>query len=200
MNVQGAIEALQTLGFRVCRCQRRGSELCGADLVHPLTDIHAALRLTDGRVCGALSGASLGYDAGIFLDTDALLRMLGRCLEETLRQSVDLENRCSPFEGARRDQVSSRLNALAAGRGGVSPAWWWGERGYLKVLYRGVVLEVNDHLGIVSCDEMRSVFAGRCPGAMSLHQAMDQIDLAGGFEEEQCGELAMPMGRRVASS
>jgi hypothetical protein len=200
MQLQGAIEALEALGFRICRRLRRGDELCGADLVHTLTDIHAALRLADGRVCSTLSGASLGYDGGIFFDTDPLLRMLARCLKEAARQSVDLDNCCSPFEGTRRDAVTSRLSALATQRAAGSPAWWWGERGYLKVLYRGMVVEVDDHLDIVSCDEMQPVLTGRRPGVMSLHEAMDQIDMAGGFEDEQCGEPATPIERRVASS
>jgi len=200
MQLQGAIEALQNLGFRMCRRLRCGSDLCGADLVHTLTDIHAALRLKDGRVCGALSGSSLGYDGGVFLDADPLLHTLGRGLKEMARQAVDLDDCCKPFEGARREQIASGLNRLAAEREGVSPVWWWGERGYMKVLYRGIVVEVDDRLDIVGCEETRPVVAGLRPGLMSLPEAMDQIDMAGGFEEEQCGEPQMPVERRAALS
>jgi hypothetical protein len=63
------------------------------------------------------------------------------------------------------------------------------ESGFIKGVYRGVVLEINDALRVIGFDDcvLRSDYANEGAG-LPLEEVLDQIDEVGGYEEERIEE------------
>lgn len=191
MDINEAIETLKAAGFHLYRRVRHGNELCGAMMVHTGTDLYLAVRLFDDGLCSYLSGECIGSQGGLFVNFGELQAKLPMLLTQAEKQRDALaEYYCKqPVEHDVRIPIQVKELKGHTGRG-LEPCWL-SEIGSIKGVYRGVILEINDSFRVTGFDDWvsRSDASGETSG-LPLEEVLDQIDEAGGYEEELIEESA----------
>ena len=185
MDIKQAIEALEAAGFHLYRRLRQGEKLCGAMMVHTRTDLYVGMRLLDNELWSHLSGDCPAQDSGLFLS----FRELQEKIPDLLAQAQKQRDTLSEYHGKQDAELDMRipvqLQELKTQTGRTLEPCWLGENGLFKGVYRGVVLEINESLRVIGFDHyvLRSDAAAAGSG-LPLEDVFDQIDAAGGYEEE----------------
>lgn len=191
MDINEAIEKLGAAGFYLYRLLRQGNGLCGAMMVHTETDLYLTVRLFDDGLCSYLSGDCIGPQGGLFVNFGELHAKLPMLLTQAEKQRDAL----AEYYGRQAAELDVRtllqVKELKDHTGrGLEPCWL-SEIGSIKGVYRGVILEINDSLRVIGFDDcvLRSDVSGETSG-LPLEDVLDQIDEAGGYEEELVEESA----------
>lgn len=189
MEIDEAIEMLEAAGFHLYRRLRQGNELCGARMVHTITDLYVNVRLLDDGLWSYLGGECVGYNGGLFVNFDELQAKLPGLLAQAEKQRDQLREYYGEEDAELDMRMPIQLKKLKDQTGRGLEPYWWGEGGFIKGVYRGVILEINDSLRVIGFDDyvIRSDAANESAGT-SLEDVFDQIDEAGGYEEERIEE------------
>jgi hypothetical protein len=191
MDINEAIETLEAAGFYLYRRLRQGNELCGAMMVHTETDLYLAVRLFDDGLCSYLSGECIASQGGLFVNFDELRAKLPMLLNQAERQRDTLSEYYGTQDAELDVRIPIQLKELKDQTGRALEPYWLGESGCMKGVYRGVILEINDSLRVIGFDDcvLRSDAANESSG-LPLEEVFEQIDEAGGYEDERIEESA----------
>jgi len=191
MDINEAIETLEAAGFHLYRRLRHGDELCGAMMVHTETDLYLAVRLFDDGLCTYLSGDCIGSQGGLFVNFGELQAKLPMLLMQAEKQRDALAEYYGKQAAELDVRILIQVKELKGHTGRGLETCWLSEIGSIKGVYRGVILEINDSLRVIGFDDcvLRSGVASETSG-LALEEVLDQIDEAGGYEEELIEESA----------
>jgi hypothetical protein len=186
MDIKQAIEVLEAAGFHLYRRLRRGDELCGALMVHTRTDLYVGIRLIDNELWSHLSGDCPAQDSGLFLSFLELWEKIPGLLAQAQKQRDTLSEYYGKQDAELDMRIPIQLQELKAQTGRALEPCWLAENGLFKGVYRGVILEINESLRVIGFDDyvLRSDAATSGSG-LPLEEVFDQIDAAGGYEEER---------------
>jgi hypothetical protein len=185
MDINEAIEMLETAGFHLYRRVVNGPDLISALLVYPPVDLYAELdSLIDGVLLryNGLAGdhAFKCTDPTILQNT---IRTQIQCTMETWDEKglppayPDLE---AWFQGSDLKTIQ-QLKQMTVEHGHGIEAIWLTRKAGFKCLYRGAVIGVNDKLmTAISVDGKRI--------AIPLKIGLALLDEIGGLEEQQIAE------------
>ena len=196
MDIKQAIAALEAAGFHLYRRLRQGDRVCGAMMVHTRTDLYVGVLLRDNELWSHLSGDCPAQDSGLFVSFRELQEKIPGILTQAQKQRDMLSEYYGKQDAELDMRIPVQLRELKAQTGRTLEPCWLGENGLFKGVYRGVVLEINASLGVIGFDDhvLRSDAAAVGSG-LPLDEVFDQIDAAGGYEEEwvaASSELEMP--------
>jgi hypothetical protein len=137
-----------------------------------------------------------GPDRGIVSYTEELQERITSHIQHAEEQmEMPLETH-DKFDATLDVMVAEQVAELKQETGRGFEFVWYGEGNYLKGLYRGAVLKINNHLRVIWCDGhevLRDDLDGDYPesgedAGLSLQDAFDQIDDMGRLEEQQIVE------------
>jgi len=170
-------------------------------MVHTKTDLYVSVRLLDYGLWSYLSGECVGYNGGLFVNFNELQKKLPILLAQAEKQR-DRLNDCHGREDTEFDvRMPRRLKKLKDQTGRGLEPYWWGESGFIKGVYRGVILEINDSLRVIGFDDCAILSDAASEGDGSpLEEVFDQIDEAGGCEEERIEESEEPEVSRAQAA
>lgn len=185
MDIERAIETLEAAGFHLYRRLRQGDKLCGAMMVHTRTDLYVGMRLLDNELWSHLSGDCPAQDSGLFVSFHELQEKIPGLLAQAQKQRDTLSQYYGKQDAELDMRIPIQLQELKAQTGRTLEPCWLGENGLFKGVYRGAILEINESLGVIGFDDyvLRSDAAAVASG-LALDEVFDQIDAAGGYEEE----------------
>lgn len=185
MDINEAIEMLETAGFHLYRRVVNGPDLISALLVYPSVDLYAEVdSLIDGVLlrCNGLAGdhAFKCTDTPVFQNA---VRTQIQCTMETWDEKglppayPDLEEW---FQGSDLKTIQQLKQMNVEHGHGIGAIWLTRKAGF-KCLYRGAVIAVNDKLmTAISVDGQRVV--------IPLKIGLALLDEMGGLEEQQIEE------------
>jgi len=201
MYIHEVIRLLEDNGFHLCSKKLKGNRPFSAYLVQTAYDLYAKVYTSDQSAATQVtfSGPGLlkyGPDRGIVSYAEELQERITSHIqqaEEQLEMPLEKHNK---FDATLDVMVAEQVAELRQETGRGFEFVWYGEGNYLKGLYRGVVLKINNHLRVIWCDG-HEVFrddldadypeSGEDAG-LSLQDAFDQIDDMGRLEEQQVVE------------
>lgn len=185
MDIREAIDVLQALGFHMFRKILFRKTLVGAAFVYMPFDVYCRL-INDGGT------TYLDFGSGEWHDVEGLEDYLPTLLTQFVaaRESADRPG-ASESASALEDAFPEKLAETEKHSGRKLDFLWQGANGCWMGLYRGAVLEINNHLRVVSIDGGSLVPQNRLFGftekdtqaGMSLRDAFGVIDESGGYEE-----------------
>jgi hypothetical protein len=191
MDIIQGIEVLEATGFHLYRRLREGDELRGALMVHTKADLYVAMRLVDDGLWTYLSGSCAAEAAGLFVEFRELRDKILDVLYQSETQQNALSAHCRKQDTALDIRISFQLQELKAQTGRALELSWLGENGFVKGLYRGVILEMDDSLRVIDCEGLVLRPEDAEEGSeIPLGKVLERIDEAGGYEEERTEEPA----------
>jgi len=201
MNIDEVINLLEDNGFHLCSKKLEGSRPFFAYLVQTTYDLYAKVFMGDQYWATQVAFSGPGRlknepDRGIFSFTEELQERITSHIQYAEQQMKMPLEKYDKVDAALDLTVAEQVAELKQETGRGFEFVWYGEGDYLKGLYRGAVLEINNHLRVIWCDghEVRRddldddyPESGEDAG-ISLQEAFDQIDDMGRLEEQQIEE------------
>ena len=201
MYIHEVIRLLEDNGFHLCSKKLKGNRPFSAILVQTTYDLYAKVCTSNQYEATQVTFSGPGLlkykpDRGIFSYTEELQERISKHIqyaEERMDMQLDKHDK---FDEALDVMVAEQVAELKRETGRGFDFVWYGEGNYLKGLYRGAVLEINNHLRViwcdgheVLCDDLDDDYpeSGEDAG-ISLQDAFDQIDDIGRLEERQIEE------------
>jgi hypothetical protein len=201
MNIHDVIKLLEDNGFHLCSRKLKGNRLFGAFLVQTAYDLYARVYASDQYAATQVTFSGPGLlkyepDRSIFSYTEELQERITRHIQYAEEQMEILLQKYDKFDAALDVMVAEQVAELKQETGRGFEFVWYGEGDYLKGLYRGAVLEINNHLRVIWCDGhevLRDDLDDDYPesdedAGISLEDAFDQIDDTGRLEKQQIEE------------
>jgi hypothetical protein len=191
MDILEAIEMLEAVGFHRYRTILYGGIQVGAALVYTPIDLYCRLILDGGTTF-------LDIGNGKWINVDELKDDLPTLLMQ-FAEEMDAPKppRVSESAEALESVFPIKLAEIEKKAGRKFDFLWEGCNGYWMGIYRGAILEINNHLRVIALDGgelslKHNYFdypEADARAGISLQEAFAVIDKQGGCEEIQVAEL-----------
>jgi len=185
MDILEAVDVLQALGFHMYRKILLRGTLVGVVLVYMPFDVYGRLIFDGGTTY-------LDFGCGKWLDLEELEDQLPTLLlHYAAERDAATRSPVAASESAQDSAFPQKLAEMEKASGRKIDSLWNSADGLWKGLYRGAVLEINNHLRVLSIDGGAIYPQDRLIGhtemdaqaGIALNDAFGIIDEAGGYEE-----------------
>ena len=185
MDILEAVDVLQALGFHMYRKILLQGTLVGVALVYMPFDVYGRLIFNGGTTY-------LDFGCGKWLKIEELEDHLPTLLLRfAAERDASDRHRALETESTLETVFPEKLAETEKASGRKLNSLWQGYEGHWKGLYRGAVLEINNHLRVLSIDggdidpqdRLFGSAEADAQAGIPLNDAFGIIDEAGGYEE-----------------
>lgn len=184
MDIIEAIKVLEAEDFRLYRKILNSGDVIVGLLVLPTLDLYADVRRSDNGARVAFTGGKLDGDGIVDIAADDLNKQLRAVLYKARQHSIYYDK----GEEKRDLYLLGQLAELEKETSRNFDRVWQGRDEYFKVLYRGVVIEINNKLEVLSL-QGQELSPGDEPDPEDVRPdlvaMLNLIDESGGFTEKR---------------
>jgi hypothetical protein len=197
MDINEAIEILEGNGFHLYRREFKGGCLYGARLVQPACDLYVALATSSKgegveAVFSGVGKYKVEPDHTVLTNSANLTKRMDTHIECVMGLIGKTGSHNDKSEAELDIDAANQINELEKKTGRRFEFVWQGYSGFWKGLYRGAVLEINDHQRVIEMDgyevfsddvDLEDYSEINKNAGLPLNDVLDEIDNEGGWEK-----------------